>query len=244
MTDLPTDPLDAYERPLTRAVRRFSDQAVVPINAADVAHTAIADARPPSLAERLGGVWSGAGMVGRLGTVAAAGLLAVAAAAVIGGGSSNVVPVTTSGPDSTTATSAGVVMCSPIDIDARIVSWDGAAGHRIATVDLLHGSDNECSVDTMPTPWLADGNGKELIVGHGSPGPTISLKPGDLLHTLVQVGNYCGPRPKAPVTLAFTEGDRAIFVATPLTPTDVTGVPPCNGEQGPKDDIEMQPWSR
>ena len=77
MTDLPTDPLDAYERPLTRAVRRFSDQAVVPINAADVAHTAIADARPPSLAERLGGVWSGAGMVGRLGTVAAAGLLAV-----------------------------------------------------------------------------------------------------------------------------------------------------------------------
>ena len=82
-----------------------------------------------------------------------------------------------------------------------------------------------------------------LILGHAETGTYVIIGPGDVLHTLVQVGNYCGPGPDAPVTVAFTQSDGAVYVATPLTLDDLSGVPPCNGEQGPKDDIQMQPWS-
>ena len=241
MTDLPTDPVDGYEQTLTRAVRSFSDRAVVPIDAADVARAAIGAARPPTFAGRLRGAWEQVGIVGRLGTIVATGLLIVAGAAVFAGGSKDqgIVPVATATP----AASAGRGMCTQDDVDARITSWEGAAGHRIATVELARTSAAKCSLDVLPQPWLADGTGKALIVGHGETSSYVLVGPDDVLHTLVQVGNYCGPRPDAPVTVAFTQSDGALFVATPVTPDDVSGVPPCNGEQGPKDDIQMQPWS-
>lgn len=241
MTDLPTDPVDGYEQTLTRAVRSFSDRAIVAIDAAEIAHAAIGGAKAPSFAGRLRGAWEQVGVVGRLGTIAATGLLVVAGAAVIGGGSKDqgIVPVATATP----AASAGVGMCTPDDIDARITSWEGAAGRRIATVELTRTSAGKCSLDVLPQPWLADGTGKPLIVGRGETSSYVLVGPDDVLHTLVQVGNYCGPTPGAPVTVAFTQSDGAVFVAVPLAPDDLSGLPPCNGEQGPKDDIQMQPWS-
>lgn len=241
MTDLPTDPVDGYEQTLTRAVRSFSDRAVVPIDAAEIAHAAIGGAKAPSLAGRLRGAWEQVGLVGRLGTIAATGLLVVAGAAVIGGGSKDqgIVPVATA----TAAASAAIGMCTSQDVDARITRWEGAAGHRIATVVLVRTTAGKCSLDVLPQPWLADGSGKSLVVGHGQTSSYVLVGPDDVLHTLVQVGNYCGPTPDAPVTVAFTQSDGALVVAAPLTPDDRSGVPPCNGEQGPKDDIQMQPWS-
>ena len=214
MTDLPTDPVDRYEQTLTRAVRSFSDQAVVPIDAVAIAHAAIGGAKAPSFAGRLRGAWDQVGILGRLGTIAATGLLVVAGAAVIGGGSKDqgIVPIATATP----AASAGIGMCTPDDVAARITSWEGAAGHRIASVELARTSAGKCSVELLPQPWLADGTGMPLILGHAADGPYVIIGPDDVLHTLVQVGNYCGPRPDAPVTVAFSRerrgglrGDRA-----------------------------------
>jgi hypothetical protein len=133
--------------------------------------------------------------------------------------------------------------CTPYDVDAVITAWDGAAGSRIATVELHQIGTTPCAVDPLPQPWLADGHGTPLLTGTAGAGTPITFAPGELLHTLVQVGNYCGPEPAAPVTLAFTQHE-ATFVATALSPTDLSGVPPCNGEAGPKNDIAMHPWAK
>ena len=95
----------------------------------------------------------------------------------------------------------------------------------------------------MDKPQLVDGHGSVLIDGV-APGSSSSLTvaPGDVLKTLVQDANYCGPDPAAPVSVAFVQASGGRFVATPLSPTDAT-VPPCNGPGSPAD-IEMQPWAR
>ena len=67
------------------------------------------------------------------------------------------------------------------------------------------------------------------------------MAPGSVLKTLVDAANYCGPVPVAPVTVAFIyPGGVGRFVATPLSPTDTTGVPPCFGTQA--GDLGMLPW--
>ena len=56
----------------------------------------------------------------------------------------------------------------------------------------------------------------------------LTIAPGDVVTTLVQAGNYCGPAPEAPVSVAFVLRDGGRFVASPFSPTDAT-VPPCLG---------------
>jgi Protein of unknown function (DUF4232) len=240
MTDVPNDPIDPYESRLARRVGAYAEQAVEPIDAAEIARTTAAAARGSGVR----GALLGRGRSPNLAWVLVAGVLIVAAAgAVVGGGARGLF-----GPGQTaTPAPAAVRACTPYDVDAVITAWDGAAGHRIATVELHQIGTTPCTVDPLPQPWLADGHGTPLITGKAGAGAPITIAPGDVLHTLVQDGNYCGPQPAAPVTVAFTEHDAtfdATFVATALSPTDVSGVPPCNGEAGPRDDIEMHPWSR
>jgi hypothetical protein len=94
----------------------------------------------------------------------------------------------------------------------------------------------------MMKPQLVDGRGSVLIDG-ASPTAlaTRTLAAGGVVKTLVQDGNYCGPAPVAPVTVAFVMSDGGRFVATPFSPTDTT-IPPCNGA-GSAASIEMQPWA-
>ena len=101
----------------------------------------------------------------------------------------------------------------------------------------------KCKVATLDKPQLVDGHGSVLIDGV-APGSSssLTLAPGDVVKTLVQDANYCGPDPAAPVSVAFVINGGGRFVATPLSPTDAT-VPPCNGPGSPAD-IEMQPWAR
>jgi hypothetical protein len=133
--------------------------------------------------------------------------------------------------------------CDPGSLAARITAWEGAAGHRIADVELTNAGTVTCRLATMAKPQLVDGHGSVLIDGV-KPGPSdvLTVAPGDVVKTFVQDANYCGPDPVAPVSVAFVldGGDRV--VATPVSPTDAT-VPPCNGPGSPAD-VEMQPWAR
>jgi hypothetical protein len=127
---------------------------------------------------------------------------------------------------------------------ARVTQWEGAAGHRIATVELKNTGSDACMLASVARPQLVDGVDTVLI--DGTPPATstqVTIAAGATLHTLVQDGNYCGTSPIVPVTVAFVlpEGAGRI-VAAPLTPEDTSGIPPCNGPGGPAD-IEMQPWT-
>jgi hypothetical protein len=236
MNSVPTDPIDPYEQRLARRVGAYTDQAVQPVDAAEIARATAAAARGSGVR----GALLGRGRTPRLAWVLLAGVLIVAAGgALIGGGARGLL---SPAPTPTPAPMA-VRACTPYDVDAVITAWDGAAGSRIATVELHQIGATPCAVDPLPQPWLADGGGTPLLTGTAGVGTPITFAPGEVLHTLVQVGNYCGPDPAAPVTVAFTQNG-AVFVATALSPSDLSGVPPCNGAAGPTNDIAMHPWSR
>jgi hypothetical protein len=151
-------------------------------------------------------------------------------------------PTPTPTPTATPAPTVGP--CDPGSLAARITAWEGAAGHRIADLELTNAGTATCRLATMARPQLVDGHGSVLIDGT-DPGPskTLTLAPGDVVKTFVQDANYCGPDPVPPVSVAFVLDGGGRFTATPLSPTDAT-VPPCNGAPGSKGDIEMQPWAR
>ncbi len=128
-------------------------------------------------------------------------------------------------------------------LDARITLWEGAAGHRIAHVELTNTGPLECIIPSLARPQLMDGGGSVLIEG-ASPTTTeiFTLAPGAVATTLVQTGNYCGPAPVAPVSVAFAMPAGRI-VGAPFSPTDST-LPPCLGAPGSPGTIEMQPWAK
>ena len=133
--------------------------------------------------------------------------------------------------------------CTAPSLGARITMWEGAAGHRIAHVDLKNTGSSSCTVPAVLTPQLVDGNGAVLIHGTAPSSQDLRLTVAGnaTLKTLVQDGNYCGPVPVAPVSVAFVLPDGSRIIATPLSPTDAT-IPPCLGA-GSAADIEMQPWA-
>jgi hypothetical protein len=148
--------------------------------------------------------------------------------------------VTTASTPSPVATAAP---CGNATLEARITLWEGAAGHRIAHVELTNTGSEACVIQATLRPQLVDGNRSVLIDGAVPAGsdPFLTLAPGKTLKTLVQDGNYCGPAPVAPVSVAFVLADGSHVLAAPVSPTDAT-VPPCLGS-GSKADIEMQPWA-
>ena len=133
--------------------------------------------------------------------------------------------------------------CALADLAARITLWEGAAGHRIAHVELTNAGATSCTLRAMDKPQLVDGKGSVLIDG-SSPATSklLTVAPGDVLQTLVDADNYCGPDPVAPVSIAFVQGGGGRFVATPFSPTDAT-VPPCNGAAGSAGNIAMHDWA-
>jgi hypothetical protein len=146
-------------------------------------------------------------------------------------------------PSESPRASASDAGCDPAALDAAIVSWEGAAGSRVATVTLRSTAPTSCTITDRWRPELVDGSGSLRI--EGAPvqdAGTLTLSNGESLETLVEVANDCGPDPVAPVTIAFVldTGDRV--VATPLSPDDTTTAP-CNGDTVPPS-IQMRPWSR
>ena len=152
-------------------------------------------------------------------------------------------------PSATASASATVPAatgpCDPNMLAVRVTMWDAGAGHRIATVELTNKGAVDCTVAGLSQPQLVDGNGAVLIdSAPPAASAALTVGPGGVLHTLVQDGNYCGPAPVAPVTVAFVFAPGlGRVVAAPLSATDTTGVPPCLGAPGSAGDIEMQPWA-
>jgi hypothetical protein len=159
----------------------------------------------------------------------------------IGGVGATASPIVTDLP----TPSAGVALCAASDLTARIISWDGAAGHRTATVELKNAGAAPCETATVDRPQLVGGDGTVLIEGIAAVAPTtMTLAAGQVVTALVQDGNYCNDIPVAPITVAFvlSSGEGRI-VATPVTPTDTDGLPPCNGDANSAGTIEMQAWA-
>ena len=141
-------------------------------------------------------------------------------------------------------TSGGPQACLPANLAARILSWDGAAGSRTASVVLKNTGAAACITDAVDRPQLVGGDGTVLIDGAAVAAPgTITLNAGQTVTTLAQAGNYCGNIPVAPITLAFvlSQGSGRV-VAAPLSMTDTSGLPPCNGP-GSAATIDMHPWA-
>lgn len=245
MTRLPNDQIDPYESRLARRVGSFSDQAVVPIDPVAIAASAAVGARRRTFAGRLFG---SAGPARRLAIIGAGALLIAALGVALGGGARGLfgpnATATALSPATPTDAAPTPIICGPNELDARVTAWDGAAGHRTATVEVRNRSAATCWIPNLAQPELVDGDGTPLILGEQPTSVTlIEMARGDMLHTLVQDGNYCGPAPKAPVRVAFLQAD-ALIVAEALSPTDVSGVPGCSGTSGPTNDIQMQPWQR
>ena len=121
--------------------------------------------------------------------------------------------------------------------------WEGAAGSRIADVEVTNTGSAACTLEKLQRPQLIDGAGRVLIDG-STPKASgdIELAPGGRATTLVEASNYCGTTPVPPVRVAFVVRDGGRVIAAPPTPTDAT-VPPCNGPGQPAA-IGMQPWAR
>jgi hypothetical protein len=146
-------------------------------------------------------------------------------------------------PSASVTAAPTVGHCEAAQLAARITLWEGAAGHRIAHVELSNVGTVTCTVEAMARPQLVDGNGAVLINGAIPPtSEVLSIRPGEVLTTLVEDANYCGPAPVPPVSVAFVFSGDGRVVASPVSPTDTT-LPPCNGPGSPAD-IEMQPWAR
>jgi hypothetical protein len=152
-------------------------------------------------------------------------------------------PSPTPTPEPTATPVATEAACDADELAARITMWEGAAGSRIATVQLTSVGTSDCLLDAVARPQLVDGSGAVLINGD-NPGTDdqVSIAPGDVLTTLVSAANYCQSAPRPPVSVAFVfaNGDR--IVAAPESSTDAT-VPPCNGP-GQPGTIEMHAWSK
>lgn len=266
MTHRPTDPIDPYEARLAGRVHDHADQALAPFDAVAIAHAvAVEHPRP-----RFGRVFGASTTVGRLGSIAAAGLLAAATIGIAlgagGKGPSGPVAVATASPTtsptaspthaptsvSTAAPTVAptpvptvrpIAACGPSDLTLRVVSWNGAAGQRIATLKLTNTSAVACTFPTLTRPELLDGTNRVLLEGAkpGAPKP-LTLAPGKSLGSMAQDSNYCGSTPVAPVTVAIVLANGQRVIGTPLSPTDLTGVPPCNGAGSPGY-IEMQAWA-
>ena len=240
MTNLPDDLLDPVEARLARRVRGYSDAAVAPIDPVAIAASAAAT-RPRRFAS-----------IARSLPVLA-GAAAVAIAAVLVGMSTLIIggpPDSPGGPvASAPATGASAPgtgdahLCAAETLTARIVGWDGAAGSRIAAVELAHTGSAECSIPSLGPLRLIDSAGTILIDGTdvhaGAKIKTITMAPGGVVHANVVASNYCGAPAVEPATIAFDLNDRTVF-ATPA-PGGLSGVPPCNGASAGSS-ISMTNW--
>jgi len=235
MTKSPDDQIDPYESRLGRRVDAFAEQAVRPIDAAAIAAAAHAGARRRTFAGRLFGSNSS---IGRLGVVVAAALLAAGSIGIyVGGGG----PTPTASPVEVSFSTTGRTPdCAAKNLSAEIVAWEGAAGHRIATVRFLD-LDLDCLAPTYLKPALIDGAGHALIVGsdvHAA--GIVHLYIGTKADALVDMSNYCGPAPVGePFLRIYLPTNDSIEARRSANLNGPLDAPPCSGSTVPAT-IEMQ----
>jgi hypothetical protein len=230
MTTQPDDLIDAREARFARRVRDYTDPAVVPVDHARIAADAAAGGGPRR---------SGSGRLGWL-FAAAAAVAGIAAVAFLLNGPKG--PEIGTATPSAPSTAMAIEGCTASALHATVGGWEGAAGHRIGTLTITNSGGAACILSGAPVPSLIDRNGHELIVGKIADMQAVQLAAGASTKTLVQTGNYCGPTAQEPAAVALDFGALGRVVATPVAGDDSSGVPPCLGEAGPKDDITLQAW--
>ena len=238
MTKLADDHMDPYEPRLTRRVGAFAEQAVRPIDAMAIAASAHAGARRRTL---LGRRFGSGGFILRLGVVLAAALAATAFGVFLGAGGTSRAPVIST--DATPTIVPGAPdPCLPADLTGRIHSWEGAAGHRIASIRIFNTGTRDCSVPRVMRTLLLDGNGHKLILapeGLESPGD-ITVGVGAPVTTLVDMANYCGPTPVGDLSIRlYLTGSSSIAAGPDGSLPFPLDIPPCNGQNAPAT-IQMQ----
>jgi uncharacterized protein DUF4232 len=122
------------------------------------------------------------------------------------------------------------------------LTWEGAAGQRIATITLTNRFGGTCVIDGLTQVEYADGT-KALIAGPVPAGADhVTIGPHSSVTTMVEVGNYCGPAP-TDVNIVLRRSEQSfVIIGSPASQADMA-VPPCNGPGQPAT-IQMQPWSR
>ena len=127
--------------------------------------------------------------------------------------------------------------CAPAALVARITLWEGAAGQRIAHVEVTN-TGPTCTLSAMAQPQLVESHGAVLINGAvPATSALLTVGAGGLLKTLVQAGNYCGPAepalvvplvPGPMIPLPATNSAVSSPLAQPMT---VAGVGLCLGRR-------------
>ena len=133
--------------------------------------------------------------------------------------------------------------CLARQLSARVVDWTGAAGSRIADVEIVNTSFAHCSLRDFPQVKLVSSSGAVLIAGASASttAHTHGLPALATLKTAVAASNYCGGAYTTPVTLAFAlPGAVGQVIASPAGSTSLSGVPPCNGAPSSAGHIAMQ----
>jgi hypothetical protein len=132
--------------------------------------------------------------------------------------------------------------CEPSNLAIRIMQWEGAAGHRIADVELTNTGLDPCIIRSIDRPQLVDRRGTVLIDGTDPSSSTaLTIASGETLTTMVDAANYCGTTPLSPISVAFVSPDGTRIVASPASAA--VDPPPCNGP-GQPGSVDMHPWAR
>jgi Protein of unknown function (DUF4232) len=135
--------------------------------------------------------------------------------------------------------------CGVHDVDATITGWEGAAGSRIATIDVKNVGGGTCDLGAPTAEQLIDGLGSPFIssTGDKAVGSDVTLANDQTAQLLVRIANWCTAKPTDPVSIDLTLSSGASFVAEPAK--DVAfDPPPCNGSSKPTTlDVQSSGWS-
>jgi len=266
----PRDRFDAFETRLANRINRHAEHGVRPIDAGAIARQAAIAGGGHGLGRRVGagagafarvgwllvGAAFAAGAIGGASWAGSHGLLgavetpppSLVAIAPTEAPTAAVTAAPTEAPTEAptvapSPTVAPIGACIVARLRARVTAWSGAAGNRVATIVLTNGGTVACKIQVYERPQLVDGNDTVLI--DGAPpvqAGSITIAAGGTVTTQTDASNYCGPTPKAPVTVAFVFSSGLQLVAVPLSPTDTFGLPECMGA-GSGASITMHPWA-
>jgi hypothetical protein len=134
--------------------------------------------------------------------------------------------------------------CPTDGLEAEIAAWDGAAGSRIARIEVTNG-DAACVLEGPPSAALLDGAGAILLASNGPVGGAddVDAAAGGRIELYVSVGNWCDQPPRPPVSIGLTLPDGARLVAPPAAGVSFVP-PPCNGPGQPATmSVQSESWT-
>jgi hypothetical protein len=162
-------------------------------------------------------------------------------------------PPPSSTPSPVASSDGEVGGCLAVDLNARILAWQGAAGGRIADVRITNTTARACLIQGTPGLELVDAGGRVLIdsAAAGSRGephvaasdPVYELGPDGHLGTEVLASNYCGPTAEMPIDIAIRlpAGGGRIVAEPEAGVSSADAIPPCLGAASDAQ-IAMNGW--